>query len=150
MQTHLSSIVQNLLQQTKRDASGNLHYMLTDHASTGSAQVWVLSWQSLTPLAHFDFAQCGALTSQQRYLPFGQVRTDVPSLNVPSTDFTYTGQRALDEGMGNLMDYRARFYSLLMRFIQPDNTVPNPANPQHWNRFGYVNNSPIICSVYSS
>jgi hypothetical protein len=29
------------------------------------------------------------------------------------------------------------------RFIQPDSIIPNPANPQSWNRFSYVLNSPI-------
>jgi hypothetical protein len=37
----------------------------------------------------------GARISQQRYLPFGQVRTDVAS-KVTQTDFGYTGQRNLD------------------------------------------------------
>jgi len=71
-----------------RDANG-LHYMRTDHLGS------VVAITDST----------GTLTSQQRYLPFGQVRTDVPSPNVPSTDFTYTGQRSLDSGMGGLMDY---------------------------------------------
>jgi predicted DNA-binding antitoxin AbrB/MazE fold protein len=51
----------------------------------------------------------GALTSQQRYLPFGQVRTDIGSIS--QTDFGYTGQRKLDDGLGGIMDYKARFYS---------------------------------------
>jgi len=43
------------------------------------------------------------------------------------------------------MDYKARFYSpALGRFVQPDSIIPNPANPQSWNRFSYVLNSPII------
>jgi hypothetical protein len=36
----------------------------------------------------------GALLSEQRYLPFGQVRPDVGSIT--QTDFGYTGQRDLD------------------------------------------------------
>ncbi len=47
----------------------------------------------------------GTLTSQQRYLPFGGVRPDVPSPNAPATDYGYTGQRNLDPSIG-LMDYR--------------------------------------------
>lgn len=35
-----------------------------------------------------------ALMSEQRYLPFGQVRSDVGA--VIETDFGYTGQRDLD------------------------------------------------------
>ena len=114
-------------QSIMRDANG-LHYMLSDHLGS------VVAITDST----------GTLTSQQRYLPFGQVRTDVPSPNVPSTDFTYTGQRSLDAGMGGLMDYKARFYSqLLMRFIQPDTIIPSPGNPQAFNRYSYVLNSPI-------
>lgn len=42
------------------------------------------------------------------------------------------------------MDYKARFYSpYLNRFLQPDSIIPNPANPQSLNRFGYVGNNPI-------
>jgi hypothetical protein len=41
------------------------------------------------------------------------------------------------------MDYRARFYSpYLNRFIQPDSLIPNPSNPQAFNRFSYVLNQP--------
>lgn len=43
------------------------------------------------------------------------------------------------------MDYRARFYSpALGRFLQPDTIIPNPANPQSLNRFGYVGNNSIV------
>jgi hypothetical protein len=42
------------------------------------------------------------------------------------------------------MDYRARFYSsALGRFVQPDSIIPNPANPQAFNRYTYVLNDPI-------
>jgi RHS repeat-associated protein len=79
----------------------------------------------------------GTLTSQQRYLPFGEVRADVSSSSAPATDYGYTGQRNLDAALG-LMDYKARFYSpYLMRFTQPDTF------PQGLNRYSYVNNSPI-------
>ena len=37
----------------------------------------------------------GALVSQQRYLPFGQVRADAGT--VTKTDFGFTGQRELDK-----------------------------------------------------
>jgi len=30
-----------------------------------------------------------------------------------------------------------------MQFVQPDNIVPYPINPQSWNRFSYVLNNPI-------
>ncbi len=86
----------------------------------------------------------GTLTSQQRYLPFGQPRADVstPNPQFPITDLGYTGQRALDPGMGGLMDYHARFYSpTLGRFTQPDTITPD--GPQGLNRYAYVGNNPI-------
>jgi GH24 family phage-related lysozyme (muramidase) len=42
------------------------------------------------------------------------------------------------------MDYRSRWYDPeLGRFISPDTIIPNAANPQSWNRYAYVLNSPI-------
>jgi|GEM_PF-3473239 len=115
------------------DGTG-LQYFLTDHPSTGSGH------RLGSVVATTD--SNGTLTSQQRYLPFGGVRADVPSPNVPATDYGYTGQRNLDSNIG-LMDYKARFYSpYLNRFIQPDNLIPSPANPQAFNRYTYVMNSP--------
>ncbi len=46
--------------------------------------------------------------------------------------------------MLSIMDYIARFYDpAIGRFIQPDTIVPNPANPQSWNRYSYTLNSPL-------
>ena len=65
-----------------------------------------------------------------------------PNSQAGLTDLSYTGQR--DLGMG-LMDYKARFYSpTLGRFTQPDTLIPSADNPQAWNRFSYVMNSPIL------
>jgi hypothetical protein len=47
----------------------------------------------------------GAILSEQRYLPFGEVRADVGSIT--QTDFGYTFQRSLPD-MG-LMDYKAKW-----------------------------------------
>jgi RHS repeat-associated protein len=109
-----------------RDADG-IKFLLTDHLG------------SMVAITNAS----GTLISEQRYLPFGQVREDVGTIT--ATDFGYTGQRSLPE-MG-LMDYRARFYDpLLMRFIQPDSIVPSPANPQGFNRYSYVGNGPVNSS----
>ncbi len=89
----------------------------------------------------------GTLISQQRYLPFGQVRTDVSSPNSPATDLAFTGQRNLD-AQGNvslgLMDYNARMYDpYLNQWTQPDSIIPQPYNPQSFDRYAYVLNNPI-------
>jgi RHS repeat-associated protein len=108
-----------------QDASG-LQYLLTDHLGSVVAVT----------------NSSGTLTSQQRYLPFGGARS-IPNSPILGTDFGYTGQRMLDEDMGGIIDYKARFYSpALGRFVQPDSIIPNPANPQAFNRFGYVINNP--------
>src|SRR5258708_32607791 len=81
------------------DGSG-LKYLITDHLGS------VVATTSAT----------GTLISQQRYLPFGQLRTDTPPIaNSPitQTDLGYTGQRNLDaQGKASLglMDYHARMY----------------------------------------
>ncbi len=109
-----------------QDASG-LQYLLTDHLGSTVAVV----------------NASGTLTSQQRYLPFGAPRT---ILNSPllGTDFTYTGQRKLDDGMGGIMDYKARFYSpALMRFLQADSIIPDLNNPQALNRYAYALDNPV-------
>src|SRR5690606_27774411 len=71
-----------------QDASG-LQYLLTDHLGSTVAVT----------------NSSGTLTSQQRYLPFGGVRS-IPNSPILSTDFGYTGHRLLDAGMGGIMDYR--------------------------------------------
>jgi RHS repeat-associated protein len=86
----------------------------------------------------------GSLLSQQRYLPFGGVRTDVGTIT--QTDFGYTFQRNLDAQPGydlGLMDYRARFYSpSILRWTQPDPFVPEVGGQQAYNRYTYALNSP--------
>jgi RHS repeat-associated protein len=109
-----------------RDSDGSLKYLLTDHLGSTSAVV----------------DANGSLLSQQRYLPFGEVRA-IPNSPIIQTDFGYTGQRNLS-GTG-LMDYKARMYSpQLGRFIQPDSIIPYPAFAQSWNRYSYVANRPTV------
>ncbi len=98
-------------QTVAMDDGTGMQYLLTDHL--GSV-VSVLD-------------DNGTVLSQQRYLPFGAVRTDVGA--VTQTDFGYTFQRNLPD-LG-LMDYHARFYdSGLKRWTQPDSIVSNSLSPQ--------------------
>jgi hypothetical protein len=70
-------------------SGGVLYYLHSDH----------LGSTSLTT------TDGGALHTEQRYFPYGEVRWTNGTL---PTDYTYTGQRAEDFG---LMDYKARWYS---------------------------------------
>ena len=46
--------------------------------------------------------------------------------------------------MGSLYHYQARWYSpVLGRFLSPDPIVPQPGNPQAFNRYSYVYNNPL-------
>jgi RHS repeat-associated protein len=110
-----------------RDADG-LKYLLTDQLG------------SVVAVTDED----GDLSEQQRYLPFGGVRTDLaaPAYRLAATDHAYTGQQAIPS-LG-LMDYRARLFDpAIGRFTQPDSLVPGAANPQAWNRYSYVLNGPV-------
>jgi RHS repeat-associated protein len=78
--------------------------------------------------------------AETRYLPYGEERWTAGGAQ--PTDFTFTGQR-VERGFG-LMDYRARYYDpRLGRFISADAVVPEPGNPQAWNRYAYVYNNPL-------
>jgi hypothetical protein len=91
---------QTVAMRTIIESSTTLVYFLTDHLG------------SVVAVLDAD----GAVLSQQRYLPFGQVRTDVggSSPQASYTDLGYTFQRDLDaQGAAfsiGLMDYKARFY----------------------------------------
>jgi RHS repeat-associated protein len=75
----------------------------------------------------------GAKLSELRYKPWGEIRyASQPTM----TERRYTGQRM--EGTG-LYDYGARWYdAYLNRWIQPDSIIPDPYNPQDWDRFAGV------------
>jgi hypothetical protein len=73
----------------------------------------------------------GSLISQQRYLPFGQVRMDVGLIT--QTDLAFTGQCNLD-AQGNvslgLMDYNARMYDDLCEHDLPAAFVKKMIKPR--------------------
>ena len=71
------------------------------------------------------------------YYPFGEDR-----YTSSYTPYQFTDQRK--EVVIGLYDYHARFYDpYLNHFVQPDTIIPDPSNPQSWNRYSYVNNNPI-------
>lgn len=56
------------------------------------------------------------------------------------TDKLYTGHQ--QEGI--LYYMQARFYDpMLTRFLSPDSIVPDPGDPQAFNRYAYVLNNPM-------
>jgi len=78
----------------------------------------------------------GTVNGTMAYYPWGGTRDG----SVP-TDIRFTGQRL--DGTG-LYYYNARYYDATIgRFISPDIIVPDPANPQSFNRYSYCLNNPL-------
>jgi RHS repeat-associated protein len=98
-------------------------------------------------LAYFYSDHLGSASALQKpdasmaytwYLPFGGYRPGSAHTQ-SSNGRDFTGQHENME-LG-LLYYNARFYApTLGRFISADSIVPNPANPQSYNRYAYVLN----------
>jgi RHS repeat-associated protein len=81
----------------------------------------------------------GMVHSEARYYPYGVTRWSSGTL---PTDYRFTGQR--EDGYIKLTVMSARWYDAqLGRWISPDPIVPDPANPQSFNRLSYVRNNPL-------
>jgi RHS repeat-associated protein len=78
-------------------------------------------------------------TSVARYLPYGGWRTE-PTADL--TDRAFTGQKEnMDIG---LYYYNARYYAPgTGRFISADTLVPDPTNPQAFNKYSYALGNPL-------
>jgi RHS repeat-associated protein len=114
--------------------NNGLFYLHSDHLGSTSAMSDVNG--NLVP------------DSTARYTPFGDWRTE-PGTNPEITDRGYTGHAHNNSPNGSANDLgliymNARYYvPYLNRFISADTIVPDPANPQSFNRYSYVNNNPI-------
>jgi RHS repeat-associated protein len=88
--------------------------------------------------------QVGQVASRQLYHPYGTTRYAAGpggAAGTLPTDFGFTGQRS---DATSLIFMHARYYHpALGRFVSADTVVPVPANPQDWNRYTYVANSPV-------
>jgi RHS repeat-associated protein len=80
--------------------------------------------------------------STKFFTPFGEYRIDPPDPADDITDRGFTGHKHNDDI--KLIYMGARWYlPETGRFLSADSIVPNPANPQSFNRFSYVNNRPL-------
>jgi RHS repeat-associated protein len=101
------------------------NYVLADHLATTSR---VLN-------------AAGGLRSEQKYFPYGSVRTG----NIPAadTDRQFTGQRREYNDSLGLYNYKARFYSTVLgRFLSADSIVP-ALGQRGQDRFAYAANNPL-------
>jgi RHS repeat-associated protein len=83
----------------------------------------------------------GGLYQHYEYSAYGQSRYTSSSTAFPISR-RYTSQ-VLDEETG-LYYYGARYYDpQLGRFVQPDSIIPNPFDPQAYDRYAYARNNPL-------
>ena len=79
--------------------------------------------------------------------PYGGFRIQpLATVNPGVSDRGFTGHRMNNTGDNNLglIYMNARYYlPEVGRFISPDTIVPEPTNPQSYNRYSYVRNSPL-------
>jgi len=81
----------------------------------------------------------GALVQHTEYLPYGETYIQEGE---QKTEYLYTG-KLLDRSTG-LYYYGARYYDPeIARFTQADSIIPDPADPQAFNRYSYARNNPI-------
>ncbi len=109
------------------------YYAYADHL--GSIAAWSWTGGTLIP---------GSLA---RYEPYGGYRT-VPGTNVNPgiSDWGFTGHRMNNTNVNDLglIYMNARYYlPEVGRFISPDSIVPDPQNPQSFNRYSYGYNNPV-------
>ena len=84
--------------------------------------------------------------SYAAYEPFGAFLLRPTVTNPSVTDRGFTGQRSnnLSPAWLGLVYMNARYYHpQLGRFVSPDSIVPEPGEPQSFNRYAYVRNSPM-------
>src|SRR5208282_2492135 len=73
------------------------------------------------------------------YGPFGEQYA-----NSGTTDLSFTGMN--QDTASNVYDFPAREYGIQGRWPSPDPAglaAVDPSNPQSWNRYAYVGNSPL-------
>jgi len=123
---------QRMAMREVNGATDTLYYLLGDHL--GSTAITACG----------NTSGCGAvalggLVAELRYKAWGEQR--YASGTTPTT-YKYTGQRE-EAGLG-LYFYVSRWYDPAVgRFLQADSIVPGAGNPQAFNRYSYVLNSPL-------
>ena len=84
----------------------------------------------------------GGLYQHYEYTAYGNSRYTSSTTAFPVSR-RYTSQ-VLDEETG-LYYYGARYYDpVLGRFIQPDTLIPNPFDPQSYDRYAYARDNPFV------
>ena len=121
-----------MAQWVKVGATATLYALYTDHL--GSVVAVGTAGGSLVA------------NSYATYQPFGAFVSNPTGTNPSVTDRGFTGHKHNNTGTNNLglIYMNARYYHpQLGRFVSPDTIVPEPGEPQSYNRYSYVRNSPM-------
>lgn len=113
--------------------NGTLSYAYGDHL--GSVSAWS------------DAAGVYLPNSTALFEPYGGFRIQpLATVNPGVSDRGFTGHRMNNTGDNNLglIYMNARYYlPEVGRFISADTIVPDPGNPQSYNRYSYTRNNPV-------
>jgi len=110
----------NAERMAKEDSAGRLLFFNSDHL--GSTNVITDS--------------SGSLNERDTYYPFGEIRLD------GTEKYLYTGKER--DSLTGQYYFGARYYTTnMMHFNQADTIVQDGSSPKSFNRYAYVNNSPI-------
>jgi RHS repeat-associated protein len=114
------------MRQIGLDGSDVLYFIAGDHLGTTSL---VLGAQ-------------GAKVAESRHFPYGGERWRWPEDSTFPTDYRFTGQR-WEQPLG-IYTMGARWYDpALGRWLSGDTLVPEPGNPQAFNRYSFVRGNPL-------
>jgi len=123
-------------------AAGVFYFTYTDHLGNISAMSTTAGVYVADSRAWYD--PFGAFISDPTVNPPDV--NPVPSSNPAISNHGFTGHRHNNTGTNNLglIYMNARYYMPeIGRFISPDTIVPDPTNPQSYNRYSYVLNLPM-------
>ncbi len=112
------------VQKKMIEGTSTLYYVYTDHLGNISTMSTV--------------AGVIVSNSNARYDPFGTFTTATPGSNRSISNHGFTGHRHNNTGTNNLglIYMNARYYlPEIGWFISPDTIVPEPGNPQSFNRY---------------
>ena len=113
---------------------------------TGGAAA-VYNSSGLAYYRHSDWlgsSRFASTTSQTMYFDGAYAPFSEPYAQTGTSDLSFTGQN--QDTVSNLYDFPAREYGIQGRWPSPDPAgiaAADPADPQTWNRYGYVRNSPL-------
>ena len=115
------------LRRSGYSTNNGVFYMLGDHLKSTSALV----------------ARNGVLNVKYFYYPYG-ARRGMPFNTITAKHFTGQYHETALPGGEGLSFYNARWYDpKLGSFLNADSIVPNPGDPQSFNRYAYAGGNPL-------